>query len=169
MKIRALAAMLTLGGLLISGCSPTDRGAGVTSSPAVTPSGIIRSQDDLQRYLAATAESGSPLSALSSGARTRFLANITFNAKGITGFHYGDLQSELTASQIVAVLRLFGAEKDVAIIPNVRVQTASDQRAIKAFQLLDPPGDTGTDYKGYWCSSPATCTVRNDSICTSNC
>jgi hypothetical protein len=141
----------------------------MTSRAAVSPSGIIRSQGDLQQYLAATAESESPLSALSNGARTRYLASITFNEKGITGFHYGDLQSELTASQIVAVLRLFGVEKDVAIIPNVRVETASDQRAVRVFQLLDPPGDAGTDYKGYWCSSPATCTVKNDSICTANC
>jgi hypothetical protein len=169
MKIRVLAAMLSIGGFLISGCSPTGRGSAVMSPAAVAPSGIIRSQADLQRYLAATAGSGSPLSALSSDARTRFLASATFNEKGITGFHYGDLQSELTASQIVAVLRLFGVEKDVAIIPNVRVETASDQRAIKAFQFLDPPADGGTDYKGYWCSSPATCTVKNDSICTSNC
>ena len=168
MKIRVLAAMFGVGGLLISGCSPADRGAAVTSPAAVTPSGIIRSQGDLQRYLSATAGSGSPLSALSSGARTRFLSSITFNGKGITGFHYGDLQSELTASQIVAVLSLFGVEKDVAIIPNVRVETATDRRAIRAVQLLDPPGE-GTDYKGYWCPSPGTCTVKNDSICTSNC
>ena len=169
MQIRVLAAMLGVGGLLISGCSPGSRGAAVTSQAAVTPSAIIRSQSDLQRYLAAAAESGSPLSALSSGARTRFVASITFNEKGITGFHYDDLQRELTASQIVAVLRLFGVEKDVAIIPNVRVETASDQRALRVFQLLGPPADEGTDYKGYWCASPATCTIKNDSICTSNC
>jgi len=69
---------------------------------------------------------------------------------------------------MISSMSLFGVEKDVAIIPNVRVETASDQRAIRAFQLLGPP-DEGTDYKGYWCSSPATCTIKNDSICTSNC
>jgi hypothetical protein len=167
MKIQVLAAIVGIGGLLISGCSPGGRGAAVTSPAAVTPMGVIRSQSDLQQYLLASANTGSPLSALSSGGRSRFLSSLTFNQKGITGFHYGDLQSELTASQIVAVLHLFGVEKDVAIIPNVRVQSESDRRAIRVFQLLDP--ESGTDYKGYWCSSPATCTIKNDSICTGNC
>jgi hypothetical protein len=167
MKIPLLAAMLGVGGLLVSGCTPGGGSADVRAAAAVTPLGTIRSQGDLQRYLAATANSGSPLGALTIGARTRFLSSVTFNQKGITGFHYGDLQSELTASQIFDVLGLFGAERDVAIIPNVRVETAADRRAIKVFQLADP--GSGTDYKGYWCSSPSTCTIKNDSICMSSC
>lgn len=100
---------------------------------AMTPLGIIRSQSDLQRYLSATANSGSPLSALSSRGRTRFLSSVTFNKRGITGFRYDDLQSELTASQIFDVLHLFGAEKDLAIIPNVRVETAADRRVMSRY------------------------------------
>ncbi len=136
---------------------------------AVTPLGVIRSQSDLQRYLSATANSDSPLNALSRGARERFLSSITFNEKGITGFHYADLQTELTASQMRDVLHLFGVEKDVAIIPNVRVETAADRRAIRS--LVDPVGSVGdgTDYKGYWCASRGTCNPWPDTICTSNC
>jgi hypothetical protein len=170
MNIRVLAVTLGVGGLLISGCSPADRGIGVAAAPGVVlPMATIRSQSDLKRYLAATGNSGSPLSALSSNARTRFLSSITFNEKGITGFHYGDLQSELTASQIFDVLHLFGAEKDVALVPNVRVETAADRRAISS--LVDPVDTVadGTDYKGYYCASRATCGPSKDSICTSNC
>lgn len=167
MKYPLLAAMIGIGGLAISGCSPADRGGAVRAPAAVAATGTIRSQDDLQRYLVATANSGSPLGALSSGARTRFLSSLTFNERGVTGFHYSDLQAELTASQIVAVLHLFGVEKDVAIIPNVRVETASDRRMIKSFELID--ANEETDYKGYYCPSPGTCTVKLDSICTSNC
>jgi hypothetical protein len=168
MKTRVLAAMLGIGGFFISGCSPADRSAAVTSRAAMAPSGTIRSQSDLQRYLSATASSDSPLSALSSGARSRFLSNITFNEKGITGFHYGDLQSELTASQIFDVLHLFGVERDVAIIPNVRVETAKDRRVISTIIIQPQPVD-GTDYRDYWCASRATCNVWKDVICTSNC
>jgi hypothetical protein len=157
-----------LGGVLVAGCSPSDRTLGVISPRAVAPAGVLRSPGDLQRYLAATAHSVSPLSALSGGARERFLASITFNEKGVTGFHYDDLQAGLTASQIVDVLHLFGVEKDVAIIPNVRVESAADRRVIRS--LVDPvePID-GTDYKDYYCSSRGTCSPAQTAICTSNC
>jgi hypothetical protein len=167
MKYPLLAALIGIGGLVTSGCSPADRGGAVRGPAAVAATATIRSQDDLQRYLVTTAISSSPLGALSSGARARFLSSLTFNQRGVTGFHYGDLQAELTASQIVAVLHLFGVERDVAIIPNVRVETASDRRTIRSFELINASEET--DYKGYNCPSPGTCTVKLDSICTSNC
>ena len=173
MKIRVLAAILSFGGFSISGCSTADRGATAGTAGAVTTSGTIRSQGDLQRYLSATATSGSPLSALSSSGRTRFLSSVTFNEKGITGFRYADLQSELTASQMFDVLHLFGVERDIKIIPNVRVESAADRRVISAF--VDDTGDLGDgvpaakDYKNYWCVSRATCNPSDTSICTSNC
>jgi hypothetical protein len=132
MNMRVVAIMLGVGGLLLAGCSPAERHAAAPQA-AATPFRTIRSQSELQRYLSATAGSGSPLSALSSGARRRFLSSIRFNEKGITGFRYADLQSELTASQIFDVLHLFGAEKDVAIIPNIRVESAADRRVMRSF------------------------------------
>jgi hypothetical protein len=66
------------------------------------------------------------------------LSSITFNKKGITGFRFDDLQSELTASQIFDVLHLFGAERDLAIIPNVRVETAADRRVMRSFGSQRP-------------------------------
>ena len=169
MNVGAVAVLLSVSGLFLSGCSPASRASAAMSPSVVTPSGIIRSQSDLQRYLAVTAKSGSPLNALSSRARDRFISGLTFNAKGVTGFHYGDLQSELTASQIYNVLRLFGLEKDVQIIPNVRVETTADRRVISS--LVDPEDSTGdgSDYKGYYCVQRATCAPNKDTICTSNC
>jgi len=165
LRIQILAALISVAGLFVSGCSSSN-GVAVKAPGVVTPSGIIRSQSDLQQYLSATAATGSPLGALSSGARDRFLSSITFGAKGITGFHYTDLQSELTASQIHDVLALFGAEKDVAIIPNVRVETAADKRTISAFPIM--PGD-GPDYQNYKCASRATCSTSLGDICMSSC
>ena len=167
MKRRLLAAILGIGGFFLSGCSPSDRTVAVVAPGIVAPSGILRSQSDLQRYLSATANSSSPLNVLSSGARDRFVSSITFNEKGITGFRYSDLQSELTASQIYAVLQLFGAEKDLAIIPNVRVETNADKRAIQS--LVDPVEPVDGDYRDYQCISRATCSYNLGTICMSSC
>ena len=168
MRIQILAALVGIGGLFVSGCSSSN-GPVVKAPGLVMPSGIIRSQSDLQRYLSTTATTGSPLDALSSGARDRFLSSITFGAKGITGFHFTDLQSELTANQIHDVLALFGAEKDVAIIPNVRVETAADKRTISAFPIMPGGGGDGPDYPGYKCASRATCSTSPGDICMSSC
>ncbi|MDQ6942456.1 MAG: hypothetical protein M3169_08090 [Candidatus Eremiobacteraeota bacterium] len=97
------------------------------------------------------------------------MSSITFGAKGITGFHYTDLQRDLTASQIHDVLVLFGAEKDVAIIPNVRVETAADKRTISAFPVIPADGGDGPDYPGYKCASRATCSTSPGDICMSSC
>ena len=165
LKIRIFAVAIGISGLVVSGCS-SSHGTAVRSAGVVRPAGIIRSAHDLQRYLSATGTS--PLSALSSGARERFLSSITFGAKGISGFHYADLQSELTASQMFDVLRLFGVQKDVAIVPNVRVDTPADQRVIRSFPFIAKPIDGG-DYRDYRCASRATCSQSPGDICTSNC
>jgi hypothetical protein len=168
-KLQILAAMLGIGGLFVSGCSSSN-GTAVGSPHGVMPGGIIRSQSDLQRYLTATATTGSPLSALSSGARERFLSSITFGAKGISGFRFADLQSDLTVSQIYDVLGLFGVQKDVAIIPNVRVETAADNRVMSSLTVTPTEGGGGDgDYMNYRCSARATCSISNSDICTSNC
>jgi hypothetical protein len=158
--------MLGVGGFFFAGCAPAAQTA--VSPPAVAqPSGIIRSAADLQRYVAATAQSGSPLSALSQSGLQRFVSSVTFNSGGITGFRYDDLQSELTASQIYDVLSLFGAQKDVAIIPSVRIETAADRRVMS---YVDPnAGDGSGDYPGYACASRATCAPESKTICTHNC
>jgi hypothetical protein len=166
-KIQLVAAMVGMGGLFVSGCVSSHRAA-VRAPGIVKPVGTIRSQSDLQRYLSTTATSGSPLGALSSGARERFLSSITFGASGISGFRYADLQSELTASQIYEVLGLFGVQKDVALIPNVRVRTAADRRLIKAFSTMSEHAH-GTDYRDYRCASRATCSASPGDICTSHC
>jgi hypothetical protein len=168
LRIQILAALIGIGGVFVSGCSSSN-GAAVKAPGVVAPSGIIRSQSDLQQYLSSTATTGSPLDALSTGARERFLSSITFGANGITGFHYTDLQSELTASQIRDVLALFGAQKDVAIIPNVRVETGADKRAISTFPILPGDGGEGPDYPGYKCASRATCSTSPGDICMSSC
>ncbi|MDQ6942455.1 MAG: hypothetical protein M3169_08085 [Candidatus Eremiobacteraeota bacterium] len=96
------------------------------------------------------------------------MSSITFGKKGISGFRYADLQSELTASQVYDVLRVFGVQKDLAIVPNVRVDTPADERVMRAFPFTAKPIDGG-DYRDYRCASRATCSQSPGDICTSNC
>jgi hypothetical protein len=129
-SIAAVAAVIGIGGVLVCGAAAPGHAAPVSAQRIYTRL-PIRSRADLDRYRAATASSGSPLDALSPAGRRRFLASLRFNRSGITGFSYADLQSELTASQIYDVLKLFGAEKDVAIIPHVRVETPRDRQVME--------------------------------------
>jgi len=167
MKLGVLSAMLGIGGFLFTACSSANQAGAIAPAQAAQPSGIIRSQSDLQRYLSATPDSAPPLGLLSSGARQRFLSNLTFNAAGVTGFRYDDLQNELTASQAYSVLALFGFQQDIAIIPHLRVVTSEDKRRISEFNPVD--GDGNGDYPNYACASRATCAPHTSTICTHNC
>lgn len=50
------------------------------------------------------------LNLLSPLARERFIATLTFNEKGVTGFGFEELQRGLSKKQIAKVLALFGSE-----------------------------------------------------------
>jgi len=117
----------------------------------------IRSQFDLFSYLEATTRSGSVLDWMTPQARARFLASLTFNQNGLTGFQYTDLRAELTATQIYQVLSLFGLQRITPLIA-ARIVTSED-RAIMQLRSRT------LDYVDYWCSSPHTCTRMLGSIC----
>lgn len=122
----------------------------------------IRSRADLFTYLHGVSAPISPLYKLSPGARDRFLASLTFNENGITGFSYEDLKNELTASDIYKVLSLFGAQHDIALIKGVRAQSALDRAILLQPMLID-------DHEGYACVGRATCNARMSYICMTGC
>ncbi len=70
----------------------------------------IKSYSELQSYLQTFPMSASPLNKLSPAARKRFLDSLQFNEKGLTTFRSADLESELSVSEIYAVLSLFGEQ-----------------------------------------------------------
>jgi hypothetical protein len=122
----SFGVLLFASGLPIAGAFAAD----VTNGGQVNT--IIRSQAALRRYLSTTSNHSSPLNALSDGARRRFLSTLRFNARGITGFSYDDLQRELTVSQAYNILALFGAQQDIAIIPDLRIVTNDDRQKLRA-------------------------------------
>ncbi len=72
---------------------------------------IIRSSEQLTKYLAQTANKASALDAMPIGARKRFLAQLRFGAGGLGGFGTADMEDTLTQAQIVDVLALFGLQQ----------------------------------------------------------
>jgi hypothetical protein len=76
----------------------------------------IRSQGALENYLRETAGKPSPLDALSTGARRRFLGSLQFGARGLGGFATDDLADGLTHAQVLALLALFDASEYAGIV-----------------------------------------------------
>ena len=130
----------------------------------------IKSTADLERHLR-VAGSSSPLAPLSAAGKRRFLASLKFNETGLTSFGYGDLQAELTASQIYQVMSLFGAQHTVSMMRNIRTQDAVDEQIMRP--LGGPPGPVcpsqPCDYESYECAKKATCSYNINTICMRNC
>ncbi|MDM5182315.1 hypothetical protein PO883_34710, partial [Massilia sp. DJPM01] len=90
----------------------------------------ITSSAQLTRYMKMTPPQENLLSALSEAARKRFLESLTFNEKGITGYRYAELESELTPTQIAKILSLFGSQANTTLFKKAVVKTEKDQRLL---------------------------------------
>ena len=125
----------------------------------------IKSRDDLQRYQTTTPASANPLSKLSPAGRQRFLDSLVFNDRGeLAGFRYGDLEAELSVSEIYRILSLFGAQHTTSLMTKAKVVNKADL-AIRAAPSLAAKGD----YDGYSCVSRANCYQTPQYICMSGC
>jgi|GEM_PF-2724590 len=125
----------------------------------------IRSHRDLARHLRLARDEGSPLFALSNEARRRFLASLSFNENGLTGYRYDDLERELTATQAYLILALFGSQSDVARFPKLREKTSLD-RELKATSKLQCSNGDWVDFQ---CVARATCRAITRYICKATC
>ncbi|MEG0184914.1 MAG: hypothetical protein RR704_15860 [Stenotrophomonas sp.] len=116
-----------------------------------------------------------PLSKLSPAARARFTESLRFNARGLTTFDYSDLVRELGAADIQRVLKPFGFQHLVAVLPDIRVLSEEDHRVLQTLEatrrLRCSVGEhcNETDYPAYKCASHATCEESSVHTCTSNC
>jgi hypothetical protein len=128
----------------------------------------VKTKDDLDRYqeeLRQNPEARSPLNLLSPAARDRFLNSLVFTEQGLGGYQYGDLQRQLTASQIYQVLSLFGAQHTTSLLKGARIESRADQLIMESEVAVVPPAD----YKDMECVSRATCGPRILYICMSSC
>jgi hypothetical protein len=136
-------------------------GTTVATVPA-TQQPTITSKSALDAYMQSPAFASSPLQALPNAARDHFLSSLSFNEKGVTGFNYSDLHSDLTVTQVYQILRLFGAQADTALVGG-QSRTAQDRA------LLSETGIPNTDHPGYECVSRANCYPAANFICMSDC
>ncbi|WP_143525876.1 hypothetical protein [Rhodanobacter sp. C05] len=128
----------------------------------------VKSRFDLINYVHAIPHS--PLDRLSPSAKQRFLASLTFNESGLTGFDYSDLRAELTVTEVYQVLSIFGAQRLTSMVRGARVLTATD----KALQVSPSPMGGGSigmpdDHEGYVCQGAHTCAKRDEHICMTGC
>lgn len=108
-------------GGLASGLTPRDTPPQVERAAA-----LIRSYADLDAYLGGAKPPHDPLAALSSPARSRFLASLRFGPNGLVSFQSADLQAELSAAQACALLALFGLQSALAAMPPLPVRSPAD-------------------------------------------
>jgi len=134
-------------------------------------------------------DKNSPLDLLSPAAKERFIESVVFRKGGLGGFYYGDLEAELTPTQIHKILSMFGAQHAVGQFNNARIETQADVlllsnpvsllknqiNSINGHQKLGtstiPPSAMAffaEDQKGKACSS-AKCITQDEYICMSSC
>jgi len=135
----------------------------------------IHSVLDVNRILLSSKVSGTAFDKLSPAAKQRFLASLTFNENGLTGFSYADIERELTPSDIYQLLSLFGVQRLAPTASKgARIDTATDALIHASPMTCGPghtvdPGSGGCDHDGYRCQSRGTCLQTMQAICTSNC
>lgn len=123
----------------------------------------IHSSAQLDEYLNAL-ESTSPLKALSAPALEKFVSSLRFNESGLVSYRYSDIESELTAQQAYRLLALFGAQRTLGLMSNIRMQSPEDERVIR--RVLEIPA---ADHVGYECAGRATCMRSPDRVCMGGC
>lgn len=124
----------------------------------------VKSAAALAEYMKSVPSDQSPLSALSPGAKARFINGLTFNEKGLTSYNYADLKAELTASQIYQLLSLFGVQHTTPLIRGARVQNDTDRAILRLNDNADIVRPL-SDYGDYKCVTMATCGRATDFIC----
>lgn len=126
-------------------------------------SALVRSPADLSNYVRGFSRNNA-FTALEPKSRQRFLASLTFNEHGLTGFSYAELEQRLTATQVFRILALFGQQHATGMIRNLRVNTELDEQIMTSFG-----SQPKVDYPDFKCAARATCEQMTRSICLSTC
>ncbi len=90
----------------------------------------ITTREEFDAWLLEQRE-GSPLDALTPGARERFILSLSFGPGGISGFDASDLMDELSDEQIRAVLAPFGPRALEAAPPSHYLETRRVEKNVR--------------------------------------
>ena len=99
----------------------------------------------------------SPLNALSSTARDRFIRSLRFNEAGLTTFNIDPIVEELNASDARTLLSLFGVERVLPHLAGLRVESDADERVMEALARPIPGNPVLEDHPRYQCIGRANC------------
>lgn len=97
--------------------------AGIISVEFDGSAPIIKSREDLRRYL--DDETESPFDKLPSALRDRFVEALVFTERGVISYAHLDIQLHLSAADIYRLLSLFGLEHTISAFSDLRVDTES--------------------------------------------
>jgi hypothetical protein len=170
MKITALS-LLVAGAALSGGCLQAHAAERVVDDVSASEARLrtavsyelaaVKTPSQLASYLRRSG-ANTPLGALSSSARARFLESLRFNESGLAEYSYVDLQQELSASEAYGVLAIFGAEASAPFYAGTRIDSDIDL-GLRTLMMAE-------DHRDAKCVSHGTCqTGWVGFICTSNC
>ena len=129
-------------------------------SSALAP---VRNAGQFQAYLRDHRGPTSPFHALSPAARERFSRSLVFNENGLASYAYADLRNELSASQIYAAMRVFGAESSVSSIRGLKGKQHADKLVLESrFAYYNGHHDM-------YCAGAGSCAPRMGWVCTDRC
>jgi hypothetical protein len=112
---------------------------------------FIDSQEEFDAWLSQH-PTGSPLDALSPGARERFIVSLSFGPGGVGGFDASDLMDELSDAQIHAVLALFGPRALEVAPPSHYLETRRVEKNVRAPEVI---GAIERRYNSFYAESRA--------------
>ena len=116
---------------------------------------LIKSKTDLDNLSTITYENF-PLNFLSSKNKAIFIDSLTFSKKGLSSYNYKVLEELKDFNKVYKIMSLFGLEKATTL-------TVNSQNHEKGGSTS---GSIGlTIFENEWCSSPATCSIQNNSKC----
>ncbi|HEY4079938.1 MAG TPA: hypothetical protein VGM81_04510 [Burkholderiaceae bacterium] len=113
---------------------------------------------------------------LPSASQSVFIANLTFNEKGLTGFNYRVLEDSLSVEEAYSLLSMFGVQHTVGLMRGLRAVSANDLLILQSVSRLQNQGAVSptyirdlSDHQDYQCISRGTCESSGGRICTDNC
>lgn len=76
---------------------------------------------------------------LSPEAQADFIKSLKFNQYGLVSLRFGDLEAELSVSEIYSLLSLFGAQRLASLMSGARIDNKVDTLILQQPELLKDP------------------------------
>ena len=128
----------------------------------------IRTEHHLHQYISAYPRDISAFAGMAPADLNQFLASLTFNNKGLTGFDPTPLK-KLSPSQVYKILSLFGMQSGTSSIAASPKSEIDMDLNVAPFGIGEQWDSEGPFLEGYRCEGQHTCRESQRAACTSNC